>query len=95
MHTGVLNGTIPSEVSNTSTMLSAFLKFDPSTQTRRVSTAVLHLPDGAVAPATTINTLLHEVHTPAWDVNIVTSRVGNSLLSTSKICHSRLHGNIV
>ncbi len=85
IHTGILNGTIlPSAVSNTGTTLSAFLKSDPSLQTGCVSTAVFHLPDGAVAPVTTVNTLLHEACTHARDVNIIPSLVGNSLLSTSK-----------
>ncbi len=84
MHTSILNGTIPSAVSNTGATLSAFLKLDPSFPTGRVSTLVFHLPDGAVALATTVNKLLHEVRTPARDVNIVPSLVGYLLLSTSK-----------
>jgi hypothetical protein len=84
MHMGVLNGTIPTAVSNTGATLSAFLTSDPSLPTGRVSSAVFHLPNGAIAPATTINKLLHDVSAPAWDVNIVPSLVGNSLLSTSK-----------
>ena len=84
MRTGVLNGTIPSAVSNTGATSSAFLKKDPSIPTGRVSTTVFHLPNGAIAPATTLNKLLHNVHTPARDVNIVPSLVENSLLSTSK-----------
>jgi hypothetical protein len=63
---------------------SAFLKEDPSIPTGRVSSVVFHLPNGAVAPATTVNKLLHNVRAPARDVNIVSSLVKNSLLSTSK-----------
>jgi hypothetical protein len=81
---GVLNGTIPSAVSDTGATSSAFLKEDPSIPTGRTSSAIFHLPNGAVAPATTINKLLHNVRAPARDVNIVPSLVGNSLLSTSK-----------
>jgi hypothetical protein len=84
MHMGVLNGTIPSAVSNTGATSSAFLTLDPSLPTGRISSAVFHLPNDAVAPATTVNKLLHDVRTPARDVNIVPSLVGNSLLSTSK-----------
>jgi hypothetical protein len=81
---GILNGTIPSAVSDTGATLSAFLKEDPSIPTERVSSAVFHLPNGAVAPATTVNKLLHNVRSPARNVNIVPSLVENSLLSTSK-----------
>ena len=84
MRMGVLNGTIPSAVSDTVATASAFLKEDPSIPTGRVSSMVFHLPNGAVAPATTVNKLLHKVRTPARDVNIVPSLVKNSLLSTSK-----------
>jgi hypothetical protein len=81
---GVLNGTIPSAVSNTSATSSTFLTSDPSLPTGRVSSAVFHLPNGAVPLATTINKLLQDVRVPTRDVNIVPSLVGNSLLSTSK-----------
>jgi hypothetical protein len=84
MRMGVLNGTIPSAVSNTGATSSAFLTSDPSLPTGCISLAVSHLPNGAVAPATTVNKLLHNVCVPAGDVNIVPSLVGNSLLSTSK-----------
>jgi hypothetical protein len=88
MHMGILNGTIPSAVSNTSATLSAFLMSDPSHPTGRVSSAVFHLLNGAVTPATTVNKLLHNVCAPAQDVNIVPSLVGNSLLSTSKFAEA-------
>ncbi len=53
MHMGVLSGTIPSAVSNTGATSSAFLTSDPSPPTGRVSSTVFHLPNGAIAPATT------------------------------------------
>ncbi len=84
MRMGVLSSTIPSLVSNTGATLSAFLRSDPSLPTGRVSSVVFHLPNGAVAPAPTVNKLLHDVQAPTRDVNIVPSLVGNSLLSTSK-----------
>jgi hypothetical protein len=84
MKEGVLNGTIPSAVSDTGATLSAFLKKDPSRTTGKLSTTVFHLPDGAIAPATTRNKLLHNVHEPAHSVNIVPALVENSLLSTNK-----------
>jgi len=55
MRMGVLNGTIPSAVSDTGATSHAFLKEDPSIPTGRVSSAIFHLPNGAVAPASTIN----------------------------------------
>jgi hypothetical protein len=84
MRMGILNGIIPSAVSNTGATLSTFLTSDPSLPTGHVSSVVFHLPNGAVAPATTVNKLLHDVCAPARDVNIVPSLVDNSLLSTSK-----------
>jgi hypothetical protein len=84
MRMGVLNGTIPSAVSDTSATPSAFLKEDPSIPTGRVSSTVFHLPNGAITLATTVNKLHHNVRSPARNVNIVPSLVENSLLSTSK-----------
>jgi hypothetical protein len=84
MRMGVLNGTIPSAVSDTGATLSDFLKEDPSIPTGRVSSTVFHLPNGAIALATTVNKFLHNVRSPARNVNIVLSLVENSLLSTSK-----------
>ena len=45
---------------------------------------VFHLPNGATAPATTINKLHHNVREPARSANIVPTLTENSLLSTSK-----------
>jgi hypothetical protein len=85
---GILSGAIPSAVSNTGATSSAFLTSDPSLPMGHGSSAVFHLPNGAVAPATTVNKLLHDVRAPAQDVNIVPSLVGNSLLSTSKFAEA-------
>jgi hypothetical protein len=84
MKEGMLNGMIPSAVSDTGATLSAFLKKDPSRATGKLSTTVFHLPDGAIAPATTRNKLLHNVREPACSVNIVPALVENSLLSINK-----------
>ena len=81
---GVLNGTVPLAVSNTSATSSAFLVLDPSLSTGHMSTTVFHLPNGFVAPATTINQIHHKVRAPSREVNIVPSLVGHSHLSTSK-----------
>ncbi len=84
MHMGILSGTIPSAVSNTGATSSALLMLDPSLPTGRVSSAVFHLPNGAIAPATTVNKLLYDVQVRTRDVNIVPSLVSNLLLGTSK-----------
>ncbi len=80
----MLNGTIPSAVSDTSATLSAFLKKDPSPTTGKLSRTVFHLPDCAIAPAMTRNKLLHNVREPARSINMVSALVENSLLSTNK-----------
>jgi hypothetical protein len=84
----MLNGTIPSAVSDTGATSSAFLKKDPSRTTGELSTTVIHLPDGAIAPATTRNKLLHNMHEPACSVNIIPALVENSLLSTIKFAEA-------
>jgi hypothetical protein len=84
MKEGVLNGTIPSVISDTGALSSAFLKKDPSHAKGKLSTTVFHLPNSVIAPATTRNKLLHNVHEPAHSVNIVPALVKKSLLSTNK-----------
>jgi hypothetical protein len=84
MKEGVLNGTIPSAVSDAGATSSAFLKKDPSRATGKLSTTVFHLPNGGIAPAMTRNKLLHNVCEPARSINIVPALVENSLLSTNK-----------
>ena len=78
---GVLNGTIPSAVSDTS---HALLPSAPSIPTGKRSDVVFHLPNGALAPATTINKLHHQVREPAQSLNIFPDLAMNSLMSTSK-----------
>ncbi len=84
MKEGKLNSTIPSAVSDTGATSSAFLKKDPSRATGELSTTVFHLPDGMIAPAMTMNKLLHNVRELARSVNIVPALVEKSLLSTNK-----------
>jgi hypothetical protein len=47
--------------------------------------AMFHLPDGTTAAATMIHKLHHNLWEPAHSVNIVSSLVCNSLLSTVKM----------
>ncbi len=88
MKEGILNGTIPSAVSDTGATLSAFLKKDPSPATGKLSTTVFHLPNDAIAPATTRNKLVHNVCEPARSINIIPALVKNSLLSTNKFAEA-------
>ena len=81
---GVLNGTIPSAVSDTGATSHALLPSAPSIPTGKQSDVVFHLPNGATAPATTINKLHHQVREPARSANIVPDLATNSLMSTSK-----------
>jgi hypothetical protein len=81
---GVLNGTIPSAISNTSATLHALLLSAPSIPTGIPSKVVFHPPDGATAAASTVNKLLHNVQEPAQSANIFPTLANNSLISTSK-----------
>jgi hypothetical protein len=82
---GVLNGSIPSAVSNTVATSNAFLPSAPTLPTGTASTAVFHLSNGATAAATMIHKLHHNLQELAHSINIVLSLVGNSLLSTVKM----------
>jgi hypothetical protein len=54
LHEGVLNGTIPSAVSNTGATLHALLPLAPSISTSIPSKVVFHLPNGTMAAASTV-----------------------------------------
>ncbi len=82
---GVLNGTIPSAVSNTGTISHALLLLAPSIPTGIPSKVVFHLPNGTTAAASTVNKLLHNVREPTQSVNIVPTLANNSLISNSKL----------
>ena len=62
---GVLNGTIPSAVSNTGATLHALLPLAPSIPTDIWSKVVFHLPDGTTEAAFAVNKLLHNIRVPA------------------------------
>jgi hypothetical protein len=53
--------------------------------TGSVSTAMFHLPNGATAAVTMVHKLHHNLRESACSVKIVSSLVGNSLLSTVKM----------
>jgi hypothetical protein len=81
---GVLNGTIPSAVSDTGATLHALLPSAPSIPTGIRSNVAFHLPDGTMAAASTVNKILHGVQEPAQSANIIPPLANNSLISTSK-----------
>jgi hypothetical protein len=83
LHVGVLNGTTPSAVSNTSAATHALLPSAPSIPTSIWSKVVFHLLNGTIAVASTVNKLLHNVREPAQSANIVPTLANNSLMSTT------------
>ena len=80
---GVLNGSIPSAVSNTGASASAIKPSDPTIPTGVQSNKSFGGAFGNIAMATTINKLHHQLREPARSVHIV-PKVKDSLLSTSK-----------
>jgi hypothetical protein len=86
---GILNGTIPSAVSNTGVTLHALLPSAPSIPTGIPSKVVFHLPKGTMAAASTVNKLLHNILEPAQRANIVPTLANNSLISTSKFVDAK------
>jgi hypothetical protein len=81
---GVLNGSIPSAISNTGATASAFKPLDPSVPTGIQSTATFGRAFGKQATVTTMNKLHRKLCKPAQSIHIV-PQVQNSLLSTSKV----------
>jgi hypothetical protein len=81
---GVLDGSIPSAISNTGATASAFKPLDPSVPTGIQSTATFGGAFGKQATATTMNKLHHKLCKHARSIHIL-PQVQNSLLSTSKV----------
>jgi hypothetical protein len=81
---GVLNGTIPSAVSNTGATLHALFPSAPSISTSIPSEVVFHLPNGTTAATSTVNKLLHNEREPTQSANIFPTLANNSLISTIK-----------
>ena len=80
----VLDGTIPSGISDTGATSSAGKPGDPFSHTNTPSNKVFHLPTGGTATATTQAKLLHKVREPARSVDMVPSLAEHTLISTSK-----------
>jgi hypothetical protein len=85
---GVLNGRIPSAVSNTGATSHALLLLAPSIPTGNRSKVIFHLPNGTTAAASTVNKLLHNALKPTQSANNVPTLANNSLMSTSKFVDS-------
>jgi hypothetical protein len=79
----VLNGSIPSAVSDTGALASTIKPSDPTIPTGIQSNTSFGGAFGDIAMATTINKLHHQLRKPARSVHIV-PKVKDSLLSTSK-----------
>ena len=84
---GVLDGTIPSAISDTGASSSAALASDAAhcTATGRPSDRIFHVANGEDAPATEERELQHPLRKPACEIHVVPSLRGASLWSTSKL----------
>ena len=82
---GVLDGTIPSAISDTGATSSAGLIGDPYIPTGVKSKKLFHMPNGTTAPASNVCKLQHNLRDPARTVDMVPGLVDASLLSTSKL----------
>ena len=80
----VLGGSIPSAISDTGTLESAFTPTDPTVATGIISTATFGGAFGHQAKARNISKLHHKLREPARSVHIV-QKVQTPLLSTSKV----------
>ena len=80
----VLDGTIPSGVSDTGATSTAGRPQDPFIMSNIPSTKVFHLPTGGTARASKTAKLHHKLREPARSVDIVPSLTDNTLISTSK-----------
>ncbi len=80
---GVVDGTIPSAISDTGATSTAGAMHDPFHPTTVTSTKVFQLPTGGTAQATHLSQLLLDVRPPANQVDIVPN-LTQTLLSGSK-----------
>jgi hypothetical protein len=78
---GVLKGSIPSIVMDSTTTSSVCTPTAPLIPTGRISNKIFQLPVRMQTVATTVSELAHNVRQPAKDVHIVPSIKSNSLLS--------------
>ena len=81
----VLDGTIPSGVSDTGATSTAGRPQDPFITSNIPSDMVFHLPTGGTARALLTAKMHHKLREPARLVDIVPSLTDNTLISTSKL----------
>ena len=83
----MLDGTIPSAVSDTGATSSAGLSSDSGflCETGQQSTKVFHVANGDAAQASEVRLLQKPLRDPARTIDMVPSLRGASLLSTSKL----------
>ena len=84
LRAAVLEGSVPSGISDTGATSSAGREGDPFIQTNTPSNKTFHLPTGGVARATNKAKLEHKLRDPARDVDMVPMLAEHTLLSTSK-----------
>ena len=87
---GVLDGTIPSAVSDTGATFSTGLSSDGASFCAKGqrSTKIFCLPDGSDAPASEVRLLQQPLRDPARTIDMVPSLRGASLLSTNKLANA-------
>ena len=84
IRTMILNGTIPSEISDTGATSTAGKGGHPFILSNHPLDKVFHLPTGGTARASVKAKLMHELREPATEVDIVPG-LTNTLLSTGKL----------
>ncbi len=89
---GVLDGSIPSAITNSGATSNVSTKKDKAKQTyiptgKRYS-KIFQLLDGARTPASNMCLLHHNIHQPARDVHIVPNIPTNLLISTEKFAEA-------
>ena len=82
---GVLDGTIPSAISDTVATSSAGLIGNPYIPTGIKSTKLFHMTDVSTAPASDVCKLDHKLRDPARTVDMISGLIDSSLLSTRKL----------
>ena len=87
---GVLDGTTPSAVSDTSARSSTGLGSDRAffCATGQQPTKDFHVANGNAAPASEVRLLQQSLKDPARTIDMVSSLRGASLLSTSKLANA-------
>ena len=80
----ILDGSIPSAISDTSATSTAGKSGHPFRLLNRPLDKVFHLPTGGTARASVKGKLMHELREPATEVDIV-PRLTNTLLITGKL----------